>query len=53
MVQAKAKVDVGFWGGLVPANAHDHTVLAALVDAGVLGLKSFMSPSGKPIMVKR
>ena len=36
-------VDVGFWGGLVPGNHND---LAPLADAGVLGFKSFLSPSG-------
>ncbi|XP_010538535.1 PREDICTED: allantoinase-like [Tarenaya hassleriana] len=39
-------VDVGFWGGLVPDNALNSTALEALLDAGVLGLKSFMCPSG-------
>ncbi|OMO65175.1 hypothetical protein COLO4_31493 [Corchorus olitorius] len=39
-------VDVGFWGGLVPENAFNATTLEALLDAGVLGLKSFMCPSG-------
>jgi len=36
-------VDVGFWGGVVPGNAHD---LDALVDAGVRGFKCFLTPSG-------
>jgi allantoinase len=36
-------VDVGFWGGVVPGNARD---LAALANAGVLGCKAFMVPSG-------
>ncbi|XP_010529415.1 PREDICTED: allantoinase-like [Tarenaya hassleriana] len=39
-------VDVGFWGGLVPDNALNSTALESLLDAGVLGLKSFMCPSG-------
>ncbi|GLT75082.1 hypothetical protein SLA2020_468330 [Shorea laevis] len=39
-------VDVGFWGGLVPENAFNATALDALLLAGVLGLKSFMCPSG-------
>ena len=39
-------VDVGFWGGLVPENAHNATTLQDLIDAGVLGFKSFMCPSG-------
>jgi len=36
-------VDVGFWGGVVPGNAHQ---LDALVDAGVRGFKCFLTPSG-------
>ncbi|KAH9796948.1 Allantoinase [Citrus sinensis] len=39
-------VDVGFWGGLVPENAYNASALEALLNAGVLGLKSFMCPSG-------
>ncbi|CAA7410607.1 unnamed protein product [Spirodela intermedia] len=39
-------VDVGFWGGLVPENAFNRSALESLLDAGVLGLKSFMCPSG-------
>ncbi|KAF2303356.1 hypothetical protein GH714_017093 [Hevea brasiliensis] len=39
-------VDVGFWGGLVPENAFNASSLDALLSAGVLGLKSFMCPSG-------
>ncbi|XP_038691594.1 allantoinase isoform X2 [Tripterygium wilfordii] len=39
-------VDVGFWGGLVPDNAFNASALEALLNAGVLGLKSFMCPSG-------
>ena len=35
--------DVGLWGGAVPGNADD---LAPLVNAGVLGLKAFMSDPG-------
>ncbi|KMZ69206.1 Allantoinase [Zostera marina] len=42
----KLYVDVGFWGGLVPENAFNQTVLEKLLDAGALGLKSFMCPSG-------
>ena len=38
-------VDVGFWGGAVPANAADR---AALHDAGVFGFKCFMIDSGVP-----
>lgn len=39
-------VDVGFWGGLVPENAFNASALEGLLNAGVLGLKSFMCPSG-------
>lgn len=39
-------VDVAFWGGLVPSNARDPAALTALLSAGVVGLKAFMSPSG-------
>lgn len=38
-------VDVAFWGGAVPENLAD---LAALHDAGVLGFKAFLVPSGVP-----
>ena len=37
------RVNVEFWGGLVPGNAGE---LEALADAGVLGFKCFLSPSG-------
>jgi allantoinase len=36
-------VDVGFWGGLVPGN---ESQLAPLHEAGVLGFKCFLVPSG-------
>jgi len=36
-------VDVGFWGGVVPGNDGE---LAALWDAGALGFKAFLVPSG-------
>jgi allantoinase len=36
-------VDVGFWGGVVPENAHE---LAALDSAGVVGFKCFLIHSG-------
>ncbi|KAK1420093.1 hypothetical protein QVD17_21420 [Tagetes erecta] len=39
-------VNVGFWGGLVPENAFNASILENLLNAGVLGLKSFMCPSG-------
>lgn len=44
--RGKLHVDVAFWGGLVPHNADNATELGALLDAGVVGLKAFMSPSG-------
>ncbi|KAL5730267.1 allantoinase [Ranunculus cassubicifolius] len=44
--EEKIYVDVGFWGGLVPENAFNFTTLDGLLKAGVLGLKSFMCPSG-------
>src|SRR4051794_15409410 len=37
------QVDVGFWGGVVPGNS---AALGPLVERGVLGFKSFLSPSG-------
>jgi allantoinase len=39
----KARVDVGFWGGAVPGNLAD---LRPLWEAGVLGFKCFLAPSG-------
>ena len=39
----KLSVDVGFHAGLVPGNESD---IAALVDAGVLGVKAFLCHSG-------
>lgn len=36
-------IDVGLWGGVVPGNRDD---LVALAEAGVLGFKCFLSPSG-------
>ncbi|XP_062082965.1 allantoinase-like [Humulus lupulus] len=44
--QNRIFVDVGFWGGLVPENAFNPSSLQDLLNAGVLGLKSFMCPSG-------
>lgn len=40
---AASLVDYGFWGGVVPGNV-DH--LGPLLDAGVLGFKCFLVPSG-------
>ena len=39
----KCRVDVGFWGGVVPGNA---AALRGLRRQGVLGFKCFMVPSG-------
>ncbi len=39
----RCHVDVGFWGGVVPGNARE---LEPLAQAGVLGFKCFLSPSG-------
>ncbi|HJP94474.1 MAG TPA: allantoinase AllB [Pyrinomonadaceae bacterium] len=36
-------VDVGFWGGVVPGNTGE---LARMFDAGVVGFKCFLVPSG-------
>ncbi|XP_038971157.1 uncharacterized protein LOC103721871 [Phoenix dactylifera] len=44
--EKKIYVDVGFWGGLVPENAFNTSALQGLLNAGALGLKSFMCPSG-------
>ncbi len=41
--EGKLHVDVGFWGGVVPGNADE---LAGLYEAGVLGFKCFLCPSG-------
>ena len=36
-------IDVGFWGGVVPGNTNQ---LASMLDAGVVGFKCFLVPSG-------
>lgn len=46
-VQGEIKVDVGFWGGVVPENAGDAEVLKGMVEAGAFGFKSFMIASGE------
>jgi dihydroorotase-like cyclic amidohydrolase len=43
--QGKCRVDVGFWGGVVPENLAD---LRRLHEAGVLGFKAFLVDSGVP-----
>lgn len=42
-VEGRVAVDVGFWGGAVPASLGS---LDALHDAGVFGFKCFTAPSG-------
>ena len=42
----RCHVDVGFWGGVVPANARDLEALDRLAGAGVRGFKCFLVPSG-------
>ncbi|MEX2323509.1 MAG: allantoinase AllB [Acidimicrobiia bacterium] len=37
------RVDVGFWGGLIPGS---EAQVPALAEAGVFGFKAFLSPSG-------
>jgi allantoinase len=39
----RCHVDVGFWGGVVPGNSGE---LEGLAQAGVLGFKAFLCPSG-------
>jgi allantoinase len=39
----KCRVDVGFWGGVVPGNRYD---LPELAEGGVLGCKAFLVHSG-------
>jgi allantoinase len=42
-VAGKARVDFGFWGGVVPGNDRE---LAGMVDDGVHGFKAFLCHSG-------
>ena len=46
VLQNKVHVDVGFWAGLVPQNSNDSATLTALMEAGALGFKAFLSPAG-------
>src|SRR5437660_8512526 len=41
--RGKCRVDVAFWGGVVPGNIEE---LGPLRDAGVVGFKCFLIPSG-------
>ncbi len=45
IVEASGKcfVDVGFWGGVVPGNTGE---IAPMLEAGVVGFKCFLVPSG-------
>jgi allantoinase len=43
--QGNCRVDVGYWGGVVPSNID---ALAELAEAGVLGFKCFLAESGNP-----
>ncbi len=43
VAEGRCHVDYGFWGGVVPGNAGE---LEPLLDAGVLGFKAFLVPSG-------
>ena len=43
VASGRCRVDFGLWGGVVPGNDADR---AALIDAGALGLKAFLVPSG-------
>eukprot|EP00879_Flechtneria_rotunda_P024729 GHRR01026235.1.p2 GENE.GHRR01026235.1~~GHRR01026235.1.p2 ORF type:complete len:138 (+),score=34.31 GHRR01026235.1:772-1185(+) len=46
IAEAKAKVNIGFWGGITPDNAAKHDILWGMLKAGALGFKSFVAPSG-------
>jgi allantoinase len=41
--EQKCHIDVGFWGGVVPGNTNE---LKPLFNAGVVGFKCFLVPSG-------
>ena len=41
--EGACRVDYGMWGGIVPGNIEE---LPALLEAGVLGFKAFLVPSG-------
>lgn len=43
--QGNCRVQVGFWGGVVPGNLGE---LAPLAEAGVVGFKCFLADSGNP-----
>ncbi len=41
--EGRCRVDVGFWGGVVPGNTGE---IPGLLEDGVLGFKAFLVPSG-------
>ena len=41
--QGRCSIDYGFWGGVVPGNAHE---LVPMIRAGVMGFKCFLIESG-------
>ncbi len=41
--KGKLHVNCGFWGGLVPENSNE---IQSIIDAGVLGIKAFLTHSG-------
>ncbi|CAK9797674.1 Probable allantoinase 1 [Anthophora quadrimaculata] len=41
--RSKIHVDLAFWGGIIPGNQNE---LQSLVEAGVVGFKCFLCPSG-------
>ena len=45
-VQNKLRTDAGFWGAVCPVNADDPVALRGMLQAGALGFKAFLSPSG-------
>jgi allantoinase len=44
--EGKSHVDIGFWGGIVPANARSGEEIAGMLSIGALGFKAFLVPSG-------
>ncbi len=41
-----ARIDVAFWGGVIPGNEDD---LEPLIEAGVCGFKAFLADTGDPL----
>lgn len=48
--QGQCWVDVGFYGGVIPGNAHE---LLPLVEAGVRGFKGFLIDSGVSVSLRQ